>query len=67
MTAELSPIPMLDEMISHLESIKEDVKYGANLSSPTLLNEELDLMSTRLMQIAEEVCEQLIIRDVEGG
>ena len=61
---------MLDEMISHLKSIKEDMGHGASLNALPPHNfikasVELDMMSNRLLQIAEQVCDQTIIKDFE--
>lgn len=61
---------MLDEMISHLKSIKEDVAHGASLDAVPPHNfikagVELDMMSNRLLQIADKVCDQTIIKDFE--
>jgi len=48
----------IQEMISHLESIKEDLEYGASLEElPThnfiKASIELDMMATRLLKISE--------------
>ena len=58
----------IQEMISHLESIKEDLEYGASLEDlPThnfiKASVELDMMATRLLKISEQVSDQLIIKD----
>jgi len=57
----------IQEMISHLESIKEDLEYGASLEElPThnfiKASIELDMMATRLLKISEQVSDQLIIK-----
>ena len=67
---------MLDEMISHLESIKEDVAHGASLEflthqgqDPTGFNikagVELNLIANRLLYLADKVCDQTLIKDFE--
>ena len=58
----------IQEMISHLESIKEDLEYGASLEELPTHNfikssVELDMMATRLLKISEQVSEQLTIKD----
>ena len=57
---------MLDEMISHLESIKEDVAHGASLEFLTTAparkaGVELNLIANRLLYLADTVCVQTII------
>ena len=67
---------MLDEMISHLKSIKEDVAHGASLEflthqghdladRPIKAGIELNLIANRLLCLADKVCDQTIIRDFE--
>ena len=67
---------MLKEMISHLESIKEDVAHGASLEflthqgqdladRPIKAGVELNLIANRLLYLADKVCDQTIIKDFE--
>ena len=61
---------MLEEMIVNLESIKKDIEYGVSLDSLPPHNfikasVELNMMSNRLFQISEQVCEQTIVKDFE--
>lgn len=60
---------MLDEMLRSVESLVEDVKYGASLDKlPTHnfleVNTELGVMEKRLGRISEDVAMQLIIKDL---
>jgi hypothetical protein len=56
----------LDDMIKSLESIKEDLTYGASLDKVSIHKErgwvearvELDMIATRLYQISNELCDQ---------
>ena len=61
---------MLEEMIVNLESIKKDIECGVSLDSLPPHNfikasVELNMMSNRLFQISEQVCEQTIVKDFE--
>ena len=62
---------MLNEMSKSIDSIKEDINYGATLDevpSHNFINaeEELDLMENRLMKISEDVAMQLILSEQIG-
>ena len=67
---------MLDDMIGHLKSIKEDVAHGASLEFLTHQGEdltgfsvkasvELRLIGNRLLYLSDKVCDQTIIKDFE--
>ena len=62
---------MLNEMSKSIDSIKEDINYGATLDevpSHNFINveEELGLMENRLMKISEDVAMQLILSEQIG-
>ena len=53
----------LEDMIKSLESIKEDLTYGASLDRlPThnfiKASVELEMIATRLYKISDELCDQ---------
>jgi len=61
----------LEDMIKSLESIKEDLAYGASLDKVSIHKErgwvkasvELDMIATRLYKISNELCEQTKITE----
>jgi ribosomal protein L30E len=58
----------LEDMIKSLESIKEDLTYGASLDKlPThnfiKASVELDMIATRLHQISNKLCDQTKITE----
>ena len=58
----------LEDMIKSLESIKEDLSYGASLDKlPThnfiKASVELEMIATRLYKISNELCDQTKITE----